>query len=90
MGADDPDDLERIAGAVARLGLEVDRGEGTVSVTDPGSAVRVVVTTTPRLTQPAVPAPVYNGPGRLDRAGTRAPTVSCARNGYGPASWDTW
>ncbi len=75
VGADDSDDLERIAVAVTRLGLEVDRGEDTVSVTDPGSAVRVVVSTSARLAQPVVPASVYNGPGRLDRPGTRADGV---------------
>ena len=72
VGADDPDDLDRIAAAVARLGLVTERGEGSVSAIDPGSAVRVTVSVASRLAQPTVPAPVYNGPGRVDRAGARA------------------
>ena len=75
VGADDPDDLDRIAAAVARLGLDAFRDEDSVSAVDPGSAVRVTVAVASRIAQPVVPAPVYNGPGRVDRAGTRADGV---------------
>jgi catechol 2,3-dioxygenase-like lactoylglutathione lyase family enzyme len=72
VGADDPDDLDRIASSLAGLGLDAERGPDSLAVVDPGSAVRVTVSVASRLVQPVVPAPVYNGPGRIDRAGTRA------------------
>lgn len=75
VGADDPDDLARIATALGGLGLGVERGERSVSAVDPGSAVRVTVSIAPRLAQPVVPSPVGNGPGRVDRAGARADGV---------------
>ncbi len=75
VGADDPDDLDRIAGSLTGLGLGFERGEGAGSAGDPGSAGRVTVSGASRLTQPAGPAPVNNGPGRADRPGTRADGV---------------
>jgi catechol 2,3-dioxygenase-like lactoylglutathione lyase family enzyme len=45
------------------------------AATDPGTAVTVTITPGPKITREAAPAPSYNGPGRTDRAGTRAPGV---------------
>jgi catechol 2,3-dioxygenase-like lactoylglutathione lyase family enzyme len=75
VGADHPDDLDRIAAGVSRLGLAPERGDGVVSAIDPGSAVRVSVSVAPRLAGPSTPAPVYNGPGRIARPNTRADGV---------------
>ncbi|KAB2352155.1 VOC family protein [Actinomadura rudentiformis] len=72
IGVDDPDDLDRIGSALARLGLALDAG-GTV--TDPGTAVRVRVEVAGRIVRPEEPPPVYNGPGRVSRPNGRAPGV---------------
>jgi catechol 2,3-dioxygenase-like lactoylglutathione lyase family enzyme len=75
VGAEDPDDLGRIAAALAGLGVDAHRDERSLTATDPGSGVTVVVTMAPRLEQTATPPTRDNGPGRIDRAGTRATGV---------------
>ena len=40
-----------------------------------GHAGMARVAVTPRVSQPTVPATPYNGPGRIERAGARAPGV---------------
>jgi len=72
VGADDPDDLDRIAVALGRLELAVKREGDSVCAEDPGSEVRVVVEIAPRLQQDSVPWPATNGPGRTDRIHQRA------------------
>ncbi|MEU7858421.1 VOC family protein [Nonomuraea sp. NPDC049141] len=72
VGVDDPDDMARIGASLARLDLALD-AEGRVS--DPGTKVRVQVSIADRITRPAEPAPVYNGPGRADRVDARSPGV---------------
>ncbi|MEO8829783.1 hypothetical protein [Lapillicoccus sp.] len=42
VGAEDPDDLDRITGSLERLVLTVERDDTSLSVEDPGSEVRVV------------------------------------------------
>jgi catechol 2,3-dioxygenase-like lactoylglutathione lyase family enzyme len=75
VGADDPDDLDRVAADLTRLGVTVDRTATSVSAVDPGTGTRVEVTIAPRLAQPAAPAAHYNGPGRDERTGARADAV---------------
>jgi catechol 2,3-dioxygenase-like lactoylglutathione lyase family enzyme len=75
VGADDPDDLDRVAAGLTRLGVPVDRTATSVSAVDPGTGTRVEVTIAARLAQPAVPAAPYNGPGRDERIGARADAV---------------
>jgi catechol 2,3-dioxygenase-like lactoylglutathione lyase family enzyme len=75
VGADDPDDLDRVAAGLERLGVAVTRSENAVRAVDPGTEVRIEVAVAPRLDQPAVPAPRYNGPGRVERPTTRADGV---------------
>ena len=75
VGADDPDDLDRVAAGLRRLDVPVERTASTVSAVDPGTGTRIEVAIAPRLDQPAAPAPVYNGPGRVDRPGVRADGV---------------
>ena len=75
VGVDDPDDLARIASALARLDLATEIRDGSLAATDPGTGVQVVCAVTPRLAQQERAAPATNGPGRPDRADTRAPGV---------------
>jgi catechol 2,3-dioxygenase-like lactoylglutathione lyase family enzyme len=71
--ADDQDDLSRIASRLARLGLAVKQEDDRVTTEEPVAGFTVTVTIAPRITQPAIPATPYNGPGRIERAGNRAP-----------------
>ncbi|MBA8926752.1 catechol 2,3-dioxygenase-like lactoylglutathione lyase family enzyme [Kutzneria viridogrisea] len=75
VGADDPDDLDRVAAGLQRLDVTVERTSTTVSAVDAGTGTRVEVTLAPRLGQSAAPAPHYNGPGRIERADARADAV---------------
>ncbi len=76
MGVDDPDDLDRIAASLARLGVTAKR-DGTVLVTEePVAGFRAVIEIAERLAQPEVPATPYNGPGRIERDTARAPVLS--------------
>jgi len=72
VGAQDPDDLDRITASLERLELAVKRDDTSLSVEDPGSEVRVVVEIAPAYDQQPVPWPETNGPGRTDRVHQRA------------------
>jgi catechol 2,3-dioxygenase-like lactoylglutathione lyase family enzyme len=75
IGADDPDDLDRVSDGLARLGVPTQRGPASVSAVEIHSGARVVVEITPRISQePAVIGP-YNGPGRAERRDERSPGV---------------
>ena len=69
VGADNPDDVDRVASQVSALDVDVQRTEDGLMTTDPGTAVRVRVEVAPRVQQDAMTPPVYNGPGRIDRLG---------------------
>jgi catechol 2,3-dioxygenase-like lactoylglutathione lyase family enzyme len=75
IGADDPDDLARIAAALARLGVDAERGPTALTAVEPGTDVRVVVRVAERIAQPARPAAPTNGPGYTQRATARADAV---------------
>jgi catechol 2,3-dioxygenase-like lactoylglutathione lyase family enzyme len=75
VGVDDPDDLGQVAARLARLELRVKRDETTLTVEEPIAGIRAVLQVAPRLTEPAVAATPYNGPGRIERSGSRAPGV---------------
>ena len=75
IGADDPDDLARIARNLAPFGVAVEVTGDTLVTSDPGTRVRVVVRVAPRLQQPAVAAAPTNGPGRSDRGSRRADAI---------------
>jgi catechol 2,3-dioxygenase-like lactoylglutathione lyase family enzyme len=75
VGADDPDDLDRAAAALAALGIAAERTAGGVRAVDPGTEVAVQVEIAARLQQEPTPAPGYNGPGVTARAGQRAPGI---------------
>ncbi|MFI6325712.1 VOC family protein [Nonomuraea sp. NPDC050556] len=70
VGVDSPDDLAAVA---SRLGVAFTGGSLTVH--EPVTGVRAILQVEPRRDQPAVPATPYNGPGRFDRVGTRAPGI---------------
>ncbi len=75
VGADDKDDLGRITASFERLGVHVDSESDRVSAVEAATGVRVTVVISPRIVQPTRPAAAYNGPGRLERIGQRAPGV---------------
>ncbi|WP_432197498.1 VOC family protein [Streptomyces sp. bgisy027] len=75
IGVDDMDDLHRIASRLHRLGIDSQPGAGTLTAVERVTGVRAVIAIEPRIQQPEVPPTPYNGPGRLERVGTRAPGV---------------
>jgi catechol 2,3-dioxygenase-like lactoylglutathione lyase family enzyme len=75
VGADDADDLDRVAAGLAGLGLTSVREGGTLRAREPSSGVLARVEVSPRLEQPLVPPTPYNGPGRPERTDGRAPGV---------------
>ncbi|MEX1194340.1 MAG: VOC family protein [Dehalococcoidia bacterium] len=74
IGADNPDDVDRVASQLANLDVEVTRTEDGLAAIDPGTDVRVRVEVVSRIQQDAVASTPYNGPGRMDRLG-RAPML---------------
>jgi catechol 2,3-dioxygenase-like lactoylglutathione lyase family enzyme len=75
LGVDDPDDLARAARSLAAIGVAADRASATVSATDPGTQVRVVVGIAEHIQQAPPPVAAVNGPGRHDRQTARAAAV---------------
>jgi catechol 2,3-dioxygenase-like lactoylglutathione lyase family enzyme len=81
IGADDPDDIERIAASLARLDIAATRTSGQVEgvrTFDPGTQVSVVVEVAERIAQHPTPAPLYNAPADPARPNTRAPGIERA------------
>ena len=75
IGVDDPDDLDRAAERLTRLGVTVQRDPASVSAIEIHSGTCVAIKVLPRISQdPAVLEP-YNRPGRSDRQNARAPGV---------------
>jgi PIN domain nuclease of toxin-antitoxin system len=72
IGVDDPDDLDRIAAALSRLGVGFERMGASVVAADPGTQTRVVVRIAERIQQPAAARVACNAPGRPERADHRA------------------
>ncbi len=75
IGVDDQDDLDRAASNLTRIGSRVDRGPGSISAMDKATGTRAFLEIAGRVEQCAVPATAYNGPGRYERSGQRAPGV---------------
>ncbi len=75
IGADDPDDLGRITASLARLDVESRINGDSLHTKDPITGLDVVVSVSPRLTQEPPEPVAYNGPGRIERANTRAPGI---------------
>ncbi|WP_116040432.1 VOC family protein [Amycolatopsis palatopharyngis] len=75
VGVDDSDDLDRIHRQLSTLDLAVKREDGALVTEEPIAGFRAVVRIADRLVQAEEPATRYNGPGRTERAGCRAPGV---------------
>ena len=75
IGADDQDDIGRIASNLARLDVEFKREGDRLEVQDPNSALDITIAVAPRVVQVAAKQEPYNGPGRPDRANRRAPAI---------------
>ncbi|MGW5639663.1 VOC family protein [Streptomyces sp. NPDC003832] len=75
VGADHPDDLDRVTAALARLDIPAQRTPNGVTAVDPGTEVLVRVEIAPRLEQPPAPAGPYNAPGAVVRLHERAPGI---------------
>jgi catechol 2,3-dioxygenase-like lactoylglutathione lyase family enzyme len=75
IGADDADDLGRVAGSLTALDVAVERRADAVMASDAGTRVRVVVQIAPRIASRAPAAAAYNGPGRVDRPTRRADAI---------------
>ena len=74
IGADNPDDIDRVASQLASIDAPAIRSSDSIAATDPGSGVRVEVNVAPAIKQPPTDPPVYNGPGRVEREG-RSPRL---------------
>jgi catechol 2,3-dioxygenase-like lactoylglutathione lyase family enzyme len=75
VGADDRDDLERIAAALGRLGVASEKDASMLTAVDPGTRVRVVVRIAERIRQSAAPVPAMNRPGSVERETRRADAI---------------
>jgi catechol 2,3-dioxygenase-like lactoylglutathione lyase family enzyme len=74
VGAEDPDDVARIASQLAHIDVPFERDGTRVSAIDGGTGVLVNVDIAPKIVQEPAAAPRYNGPGRVDRQG-RSPRL---------------
>ena len=75
VGVDDADDLARAASNLHRLGIDVQRGPDWISAVEEATGARAYLEIAGRLTQDTVTPTPYNGPGRTERPGTRAPGI---------------
>jgi len=78
IGADEPDDIDRIAGSLARLDIPSERSIDSIRAIDPGTELAVIVEVAPPISQGPTPTPSYNAPGVPARAGSRAPGIERA------------
>lgn len=72
IGAENPDDLDRIQSRLDGLGLTWRRDDDRLRVHDPGTRVTATVEIAPRLEQQEASAPDMNGPAHHARANERA------------------
>lgn len=75
LAADDEDDIGRIANNLSRMGIHADHSPHRISAVEATTGVRATVSVSKRLEQPRIPATAYNGPGRPERQGQRAPGI---------------
>jgi len=74
IGADDQDDLDRIASQLGAMNVSVHLDDASLKARDPGTGVDVRIALAPKLVQQPAPSVPYNGPGRADRIG-RSPRL---------------
>jgi catechol 2,3-dioxygenase-like lactoylglutathione lyase family enzyme len=75
IGAEDPDDIDRVASQLAAIGVTPQRAGSIVSAVDGGTGVNVRVEIAPKIVQDEVPPTAYNGPGRPARSNERSPRL---------------
>jgi hypothetical protein len=75
VGADDADDLGRVAASLAKLGAEAVREGSALRTRDPVTGIRVTLAIEPRLAQKPDAPLATNGPGRAARRNDRSPAV---------------
>ncbi|WP_328352141.1 VOC family protein [Streptomyces sp. NBC_00457] len=75
VGVDDEDDLGRATHNLQRMGITVDRGPCWISAVERATGTRAFLEIAPRVVQDSHPGTPYNGPGRYERTGDRAPGV---------------
>ncbi|MFC5032897.1 dioxygenase [Streptomyces sp. So13.3] len=75
IGVDTPDDLHAASCRLGRLGIGSEVTSSTLTAYEKATGVRAVLKVAPRLVQTPVPSTPYNGPGRFDRTGARAPGI---------------
>jgi catechol 2,3-dioxygenase-like lactoylglutathione lyase family enzyme len=75
IGADDPDDLDRVTDRLATLGVTSQRDGASVSAVEIQSGARAVIKVLPRISQDPAASERYNGPGRVERTNHRAPGI---------------
>ncbi|MFJ6730130.1 VOC family protein [Streptomyces sp. NPDC091281] len=73
IGVDSPDDLDRVAARLTRLGVHSHRDGPTLTAIERTTALNAVLRVEPRVVQPETAATPYNGPGRTERVDRRAP-----------------
>jgi catechol 2,3-dioxygenase-like lactoylglutathione lyase family enzyme len=76
VGVDDRDDLDRISVQLTGRHFDVSRAGDSIATREPVSDVGVEVAVRPRIVQDEVPPTPYNGPGRVERANSRASVLS--------------
>ena len=72
LGADDTDDLDRIAADLTRLDVASSRDGDRLTTADPVSGTQVSVVVQDRIVPSQAVLPAYNGPGRTARSTARA------------------
>lgn len=72
---DDPEDLDRAERSLAAIDVTSTRRGTSLTAIEPVSGFRVTLTVTGRIQQIVRPPVAYNGPGRIERAGSRAPGI---------------
>ncbi|TDD40157.1 dioxygenase [Actinomadura sp. KC06] len=75
IGVDSADDLGAAGARLRAMDVACEQDATTLTAVEPATGVRAVLEVEPRLRQEAVPPTRYNGPGRLERSGERAPGV---------------
>jgi catechol 2,3-dioxygenase-like lactoylglutathione lyase family enzyme len=78
LGADDPDDVARIAGSLTGLGIDSTGTDTSLITTEPVTGTQVTVTVAPAIRQSPSAAPAANRPGRTDRTNARAEGIERA------------
>jgi catechol 2,3-dioxygenase-like lactoylglutathione lyase family enzyme len=73
IGADTPDDLAAAASRLHVLGVESQLTGTTLTAHEQATGITAVLRVADRLVQAALPPTPYNGPGRYERVGDRAP-----------------